>query len=57
MWKGLYVTGRVGCCRPYPQHHLNINKLKPDIKGLKSIHYAKKVFGQSKLVATNKEKY
>ncbi len=36
---------------------VRINKLKPDIKSLKSIHYAKKVFGQSKLVATNKEKY
>jgi len=32
---------------------VKINKLKPDIKGLKSIHYAKKVFGQSKLIAIN----
>jgi len=27
---------------------VKINKLKPDIKGLKSIHYAKKVFRDSK---------
>jgi len=36
---------------------VRINKLKPDIKGLKSIHYAKKVFGQSKLVEINKKKH
>jgi len=34
---------------------VRINKLKPDIKSLKSIHYAKKVFGQSKLVEINKK--
>lgn len=28
---------------------VNINKLKPDIKGLKSIHYAKKCFRDSKI--------
>ncbi len=36
---------------------VRINKLKPDIKDLKSIHYAKKVFGQSKLVEINKKKH
>ena len=36
---------------------VRINKLKPDIKSLKSIHYAKKVFGQSKLVEINKKKH
>ncbi len=36
---------------------VRINKLKPDIKGLKSIHEAKKAFKNSKVVATNKKKY
>jgi len=36
---------------------VRINKLKPDIKGLKSIHEAKKIFRNSKVVATNKKKY
>jgi len=36
---------------------VKINKLKPDIKGLKSIHNAKKCFKDSKVVATNKKKY
>jgi len=36
---------------------VEINKLKPDIKGLKSIHDAKKCFRNSKVVETNKEKY
>ena len=36
---------------------VRINKLKPDIKGLKSIHEAKKAFKNSKLVETNKKKY
>jgi len=36
---------------------VSINKLKPDIKSLKSIHDAKKVFKNSKVVATNKKKY
>jgi len=42
-------------------YHINeivkINKLKPDIKGLKSIHQVKKIFRNSKVVATNKQKY
>ena len=32
---------------------VNINKLKPDIKGLKSIHDAKKIFANSKVVKSN----
>jgi len=36
---------------------VRINKLKPDIKGLKNIHEAKKAFISSKVVATNKKKY
>jgi len=36
---------------------VRINKLKPDIKSLKSIHEAKKEFSNSKVVATNKKKY
>jgi len=36
---------------------VKINKLKPDIKGLKSIHEAKKAFRNSKVVVTNKKKY
>jgi hypothetical protein len=36
---------------------VRINKLKPDIKGLKSIHQVKKKFGNSKVVEINKEKY
>jgi len=36
---------------------VRINKLKPDIKGLKSIHQVKKKFRNSKVIATNKEKY
>jgi len=33
---------------------LRINKLKPDIKSLKSIHEAKKLFKNSKLITSNK---
>jgi len=36
---------------------VRINKLKPDIKGLKSIHDAKKCFKDSKVLATYKKKY
>jgi len=36
---------------------VRINKLKPDIKSLKSIHYAKKIFQNSKVLETNKKKY
>ena len=36
---------------------VNINKLKPDIKGLKSIHDAKKIFQNSKVLETYKKKY
>jgi len=36
---------------------VRINKLKPDIINLKSIHEAKKVFKNSKVVATNKKKH
>jgi len=36
---------------------VRINKLKPDIKSLKSIHQVKKIFRNSKVVATNKQKY
>ena len=36
---------------------VKINKLKPDIKGLKNIHDAKKKFRNSKVIATNKKKY
>ena len=36
---------------------VRINKLKPDIKGLKSIHDAKKIFQNSKVLATNNKKY
>jgi len=36
---------------------VRINKMKPDIKSLKSIHDAKKCFKNTKVVATNKEKY
>jgi len=36
---------------------VRINKLKPDVKSLKSIHQAKTIFRNSKVVATNKKKY
>ena len=36
---------------------VRLNKLKPDIKGLKSIHDAKKCFKDSKVLETNKKKY
>ncbi len=36
---------------------VRINKLKPDIKGLKNIHDARKKFRNSKVIATNKKKY
>jgi len=36
---------------------VRINKLKPDIKSLKSIHEAKKALRNSKVVETNKKKY
>jgi len=36
---------------------VRINKLKPDIKSLKSIHEAKKCFRNSKVVERNKKKY
>ncbi len=36
---------------------VRINKLKPDIKSLKSIHDAKKIFQNSKVIATNKKMY
>jgi len=36
---------------------VRINKLKPDIKGLKSIHQVKKKFRNSKVIATIKKKY
>ncbi len=34
-----------------------LNKLKPDVKSLKSIHDAKKIFQNSKVLETNKKKY
>jgi len=36
---------------------VRINKLKPDIKSLKSIHDAKKMFKNSKVLETYKKKY
>jgi len=36
---------------------VKINKLKPDIKSLKSIHEAKKCFRNSKVLETYKKKY
>ena len=36
---------------------VRINKLKPDIKSLKSIHDAKKIFQNSKVLETYKKKY
>ena len=36
---------------------VRINKMKPDIKGLKSIHDAKKSFRNSKVLERNKKKY
>ena len=34
---------------------VKINKLKPDIKGLKSIHEAKKCFKNSKVIRSKKD--
>ncbi len=36
---------------------VRINKLKPDVKSLKNIHDAKKIFQNSKVLETYKKKY
>ena len=55
---GLLAQGKGFIERKVDKETINeiveINKLKPDIKGLKSIHEAKKLFKNSKIIMSNK---